>query len=58
MEDKDIRPLIDEVMMPHNVKMNDLTFQQKIFINVMDKVYDIVDYQKSVHITKMQNKLI
>lgn len=56
MQDKDIRPLIDGVMLPHKEKVNNLTFQQKIFINVMDKVYDIVDYRKAVNIAKIQNQ--
>lgn len=56
MEDKDIRPLIDEVMLPYKEKVSDLTFQQKIFIDVMDKVYDIVEYRKAVNIAKIQNQ--
>ena len=56
MQDKDLRPLIDEVMLPHKEKVNNLTFQQKIFINVMDKVYDIVEYRKAVNIAKIQNQ--
>lgn len=56
MQDKDIRPLIDEVMLPYKEKVSDLTFQQKIFIDVMDKVYDIVEYRKAVNIAKIQNQ--
>lgn len=55
MQDKDIRPLIDEVMLPHKEKVNNLTFQQKIFIDVMNKVYDIVEYRKAINIAKIQN---
>lgn len=55
MQDKDIRPLIDEVLSPNEGSLN-FTFQQKIFFNIMDKVYDIVEYRKAVNIAKIQNQ--
>ncbi len=56
MQDKDIRPLIDEVILPLKEKVTVLTFQQKIFLDVIDKVYDIVEYRKSINIAKIQSK--
>lgn len=53
MQDKDVRPLIDSVMLPHKERVNNLTFQQQIFIEVMEKVYDIVEYRKSINIAKI-----
>lgn len=55
MEDKDIRPLIDEVLSPNEGSLN-FTYPQKIFFNIMDKVYDIVEYRKAVNIAKIQNQ--
>lgn len=55
MQDKDIRPLIDEVLSPNEGSLN-FTYPQKIFFNIMDKVYDIVEYRKAVNIAKIQNQ--
>jgi len=56
MNDKDIRPLIDAFFIPYNVEIKTLTFHQKIFGDVMNKVYDLVEYRKAMNLARIQNE--
>lgn len=56
MDDKDIRPLIDNFFIPHEKDVKNIEFHQKIFCDVMDKVYDIVEYRKAVNLAQIQNE--
>jgi len=56
MNDKDIRPLIDNFSVPFDKDVKNIEFHQKIFCDVMDKVYDIVDYRKAVNLAQIQNE--
>lgn len=56
IEDMDIRPMIDKFLIPYGEKLETPTEEQKLFGQVMDKVYDVVEYRKAVNIAKAQNE--
>lgn len=56
MNDKDIRPLIDMFFIPYDRDVKFLSFQQKIFSDVMAKVYDVVEYRKAISLANIQNE--
>lgn len=56
INEKDVRPLIDMVLLPYDKDFKNITYQQKIFADIMDKVYDIVSYRKAVNIAKIQKE--
>lgn len=55
MDDKDIRPLIDTFFVTYDEK-SELSYHQKIFNDVMYKVYDLVSYRKSLNFANVQNE--
>ena len=56
MEDKDIEPLVKKFMVPYGEKIEEPTREQKIMGQIMDKVYDIVEFKKADILTQKQNE--
>lgn len=56
MEDKDIEPLIMKFMIPYGEMIQNPTREQKIMGQIMDKVYDIVEFRKAKMIAQVQNE--
>lgn len=56
MEDKDIEPLVMKFMIPYGEKITNPTREQKIMGQIMDKVYDIVEFKKADILTQKQNE--
>lgn len=56
MDDKDIRPMIEQFFIPYGEKIEKITREQKIMGQIMDKVYDIVDFRKNSILFKIQNE--
>ncbi len=55
MEDKDIQPLVMQFMIPFGEKITNPTREQKIMGQIMDKVYDIVEFRKANMLAQVQN---
>lgn len=55
MDDKDIEPLVKSFMIPYGEKITNPTREQKIMGQIMDKVYDIVEFKKANILAKVQN---
>lgn len=56
MDDKDIRPLIELFFIPYGEKIEKITREQKIMGQIMDKVYDMVEFRKASMLSKIQNE--
>ena len=56
MEDKDIEPLVKKFMVPYGEKIEEPTREQKIMGQIMDKVYDMIEYRKAKMIAQTQNE--
>lgn len=56
MEDKDIEPLVKKFMVPYGEKIEELTREQKIMGQIMDKVYDMIEFRKAKMIAQTQNE--
>lgn len=56
MEDKNIEPLVMKFMIPYGEKITNPTREQKIMGQIMDKVYDIVEFRKANMLAKVQNE--
>lgn len=56
MEDKDIQPLVMQFIIPYGEKITKPTREQKIMGQVMDKVYDIVEFRKANMLAQAQNE--
>ena len=56
MEDKDIEPLVKKFMVPYGEKIEEPTREQKIMGQIMDKVYDMVEFRKAKMIAQTQNE--
>ena len=56
MEDKDIEPLVMKFMIPYGEKITNPTREQKIMGQIMDKVYDMVEFRKNSILFKIQNE--
>ena len=56
MEDKDIEPLVKKFMVPYGEKIEEPTREQKIMGQIMDKVYDMVEFRKAKMIAQNQNE--
>ena len=56
MEDKDIQPLVMQFMIPFGEKITNPTREQKIMGQIMDKVYDIVEFRKANMLAQAQNE--
>lgn len=56
MEDKDIQPLVMQFMIPFGEKITNPTREQKIMGQIMDKVYDIVEFRKANMLAQVQNE--
>lgn len=56
MEDKDIEPLVKKFMVPYGEKIEEPTREQKIMGQIMDKVYDIIEFRKAKMIAQAQNE--
>ena len=56
MEDKDIEPLVMKFMIPYGEKNTNPTREQKIMGQIMDKVYDMVEFRKAKMIAQIQNE--
>lgn len=56
MEDKDIQPLVMQFMIPFGEKITSPTREQKIMGQIMDKVYDIVEFRKANMLAQVQNE--
>lgn len=55
MEDKDIQPLVMKFMIPFGEKITNPTREQKIMGQIMDKVYDVVEFRKANMLAQVQN---
>ena len=56
MEDKDIEPLVKKFMVPYGEKIEEPTREQKIMGQIMDKVYDMIEFRKAKMIAQTQNE--
>lgn len=56
MEDKDIQPLVMQFMISFGEKITSPTREQKIMGQIMDKVYDIVEFRKANMLAQVQNE--
>lgn len=56
MEDKDIQPLVVQFIIPFGEKITIPTREQKIMGQIMDKVYDIVEFRKANMLAQVQNE--
>ena len=56
MEDKDIEPLVMKFMIPYGEKITNPTREQKIMGQIMDKVYDMVEFRKAKMVARIQNE--
>ena len=56
MEDKDIEPLVKKFMVPYGEKIEEPTREQKIMGQIMDKVYDMIEFRKAKMIAQAQNE--
>lgn len=56
MDDKDIRPLIEQFLIPYGEKITNPTREQKIMGQIMDKVYDMIEFRKAKMIAQAQNE--
>ena len=56
MEDKDIEPLVMKFMIPYGEKITNPTREQKIMGQIMDKVYDMVEFRKAKMVAQIQNE--
>lgn len=56
MEDKDIEPLVKKFMVPYGEKIDEPTREQKIMGQIMDKVYDMIEFRKAKMIAQAQNE--
>ena len=56
MEDKDIQPLVMQFIIPFGEKITIPTREQKIMGQIMDKVYDIVEFRKANMLAQVQNE--
>lgn len=56
MEDKDIQPLVMQFMIPFGEKITNPTREQKIMGQIMDKVYDIVEFRKANMLAQAQSE--
>ena len=56
MEDKDIEPLVKKFMVPYGEKIDEPTREQKIMGQIMDKVYDMIEFRKAKMIAQNQNE--
>lgn len=56
MEDKDIEPLVKKFMVPYGEKIDEPTREQKIMGQIMDKVYDMIEFRKAKMIAQTQNE--
>lgn len=56
MDDKNIEPLVMKFMIPYGEKITSPTREQKIMGQIMDKVYDIVEFRKANILAQVQNE--
>lgn len=56
MDDKNIEPLVMKFMIPYGDKITSPTREQKIMGQIMDKVYDIVEFRKANILAQVQNE--
>lgn len=56
MDDKNIEPLVMKFMIPYGEKITNPTREQKIMGQIMDKVYDIVEFRKATMLSQVQNE--
>lgn len=56
MEDKNIEPLVMKFMIPYGEKITNPTREQKIMGQIMDKVYDMIEFKKAKMIAQTQNE--
>lgn len=56
MKDEIIRPLIDQFFLPYLEDATSVIFPRKLLNQIMDNVYNIVEYKKQLYLAKLQNE--